>query len=266
MGNNMKRYIRQYFRMFKLSFMNEMTHRGNFLIWAVVHTTSFISMIVLFKIIYLGTSQIHGWSQYQAMLVLGVGTLVTGIGSLTFFPFMYSFGQDVQNGDLDLKLLKPLDVLFQSAFCWVDVEDIIVAPNAILLIVYSLWKLSPQNIIINLILFLILLLSSLIILFSVLTLIQSLTLKFIRVDYVAGFFWSLVNITKYPAKAITNIGRAGLILLVPVAVISSVPAEVLFGRYDWSWIIASLVFSLFLFWFSKKVFYSSLRHYSSASS
>ena len=243
-----------------------MTHRGNFLTWAIVHTTSFISMIVLFKIIYLGTSQIHGWSQYQAMLVLGVGTLVTGIGSLTFFPFMYNFGQDVQNGDLDLKLLKPLDVLFQSAFCWVDVEDIIVAPNAILLIVYSLWKLSPQNIIINLILFLILLLSSLMILFSVLTLIQSLTLKFIRVDYVAGFFWSLVNITKYPAKAITNIGKAGLILLVPVAVISSVPAEVLFGRFDWLWIFGSVISAIVMFFLSRWVFYKSLKSYSSASS
>lgn len=262
----MKRYIYQYFRMFRLSFMNEMTHRENFFMWGLVHTASFVSMIVFFKIIYLGTTQINGWTQYQALLVLGVATLITGLGSLTFFPFMYNFGKDVQDGELDMKLLKPLSVLFQSAFCWVDVEDIIVAPNALILMVFSLWKLSPEYISFNIILFILMLISSMILLFSVLTLIQSLALVLIRVDFIAGFFWSIVNMTKYPAKAIKNISQVGLILLVPAAIISSVPAEVLFGRYDWPWIITSLVFSSFLFWLSKKVFYSSLRHYSSASS
>lgn len=262
----MKRYFKNYFRIFKLSFMNEMTHRGNFLTWAIVHTASFVSMIIFFKIIYLGTSNINGWSQYQAMLVLGIATLITGLGSLTFFPFMYNFGKDVQDGNLDMKLLKPLDVLFQSAFCWVDVEDLIVAPNAIIFIIYSLWKLSPSNLFVNFFTFIIILFSSLILLFSVLTLIQSLVLKLVKVDSVAVFFWSIVNITKYPAKAVKDIGKLGLILLVPVAIISSVPAEVLLGRYDWPWVMGSIISAIFLFFLSRWIFYRSLKSYSSASS
>lgn len=262
----MKKYLMQYRRMLKLSFMNEMNHRGNFITWIFVHSASFTSMIVFFKIIYLGTSNINGWTQYQALLVLGVANLIAGLGSLTFFPFMYNFGRDIQDGTLDMKLLKPLDVLFQSAFCWVDVEDMIIAPNAILLITYSLWKLSPANLFSNLVIFIILLLSSLILMFSLLTLIQSLALKLVRVDSVAQFFWSVVNNNKYPAKAIKNVSTFGLILLVPAAVISSVPAEVLFGRYDWPWIIGSIISAIILFIFSRWVFYQNLKSYSSASS
>lgn len=246
--------------------MNEMVHRENFWTWAIVHSMTLLSMILFFRIIYNGTSSINGWTEYQSLLVLGVGTLVTGLGSLTFFPFMYNFGQDIAEGDLDMRLLKPLDVHFQSAFHWVDTEDFIVVPNSLLLITYALWKLHPSHLLINIVGFIPVFISGMVILFSVLTLIQSMAFKLIRVDSVANFYWSIVNITKYPAKAIKGLGLISSMLLVPIAVISSLPAEILFGRWDWTWIVGSIVSAIILFAFSRWVFMSALRHYSSASS
>ena len=246
--------------------MNEMIHRENFWTWAIIHSMTLISLILFFRIIYQGTSSINGWTEYQSLLVLGVGTLVTGLGSLTFFPFMYNFGQAIAVGGLDMWLVKPLDIHFQSAFGWVDVEDLIVVPNSLLLIAYSLYKLHPPHLLINIIGFVPVLISGMVILFSLLTLIQSLAFKLIRVDSVSNFYWSIVNISKYPAKAIKDLSLVGSFLLVPIAAISSVPAEILFGRWDWTWIIGSIVSAVALFFFSRRVFMSSLRHYSSASS
>lgn len=243
-----------------------MAYRENFWTWALIHTVSLLSLIIFFKVIYQGTTSINGWGEYQSLLVLGVGTLITGLGSLTFFNFMYDFGREVGDGSFDLRLTKPLDIQFQSACSWIDVEDFINIPSSLILISYSLWRLNPPYLIFNIIGFGILLTSSMVILFSLLTFLQSFAFKLIKVDSLANFYWAIVNIGKYPAKAIRNVGKVGMTLLVPIALISSVPAEVLFGRYEILWIAGSLVGAATLFIISRKVFMSSLRHYSSASS
>ena len=262
----MKKYIKHYLRIFKLSVMDNMVHRENFFTWAVIHTISLVSLIIFFRVIYQGTTNINGWTEYQSLLVLGIGTLVTGLGSLTFFSFMYEFGREIVDGRFDMRLIKPLDIQFQSMFTWIDIEDFINVPTSLLLITYAIWKINPPHLLINIGGFIVMLTSGMIILLSLLTLIQSLAFKFIKVDSVANFYWSVVNISKYPAKAIKNIGVVGAILLAPIAIISSVPAEVLFGRWEPTWIAGSLVSAVILFVLSRWVFMSSLRHYSSASS
>lgn len=243
-----------------------MTHRENFWTWVVIHTVSLASLVVFFKIVFAATTNINGWTEFQSLLVLGVGTLIGGLGSLTFFSFMYQFGREIQNGDFDLKLTKPIDIQYLSAFSYIDIEDFIVVPNSILLITYALWKLNPSHLFLNIIGFLVMLLSSLVILFSLLTLVQSLAFKLIKVDSISNFYWSIVNTAKYPAKAIRNVSIIASTLLIPVAIISSVPAEILFGRWEPTWIIGSICSAVALFILSRLVFMSSLRHYSSASS
>jgi len=262
----MKRYLNHYLRIFKLSVMDNMVHRENFFTWAAIHTISLISLIIFFSVIYQGTTNINGWTEYQSLLVLGVGTLITGLGSITFFSFMYDFGREIADGSFDMRLTKPLDIHFQSAFLWTDIEDSINIPSSLILISYSLWKLKPEHLFINVVGFAIMLASSMIILFSLLTFIQSLAFKFIKVDSVANFYWSVVNTAKYPAKAIRNVGVIASTLLIPIAIISSVPAEILFGRWEPIWIIGSISSAVVLLILSRLVFMSSLRHYSSASS
>ena len=246
--------------------MDEMSHRGNFWTWSLVHTISLITIVVFFKVVYSGGRVINGWDQYQSLLVLGTGTLIGGLGSLTFFSFMYDFGQRIKDGDMDFRLTKPMDVHFLSAFHWVDMEDFVTVPNSLLLIGYAVWNLRPQNLWVNLVGYLFALFLAMIILFSLLTLIQSLAFKYIKIDSVSNFYWSIVNISKYPAKAIKGLSLIGSTLLIPIAVISSLPAEILFGRWDWTWIVGSAISATFIFFLSRKVFMSSLRYYSSASS
>lgn len=262
----MNRYLRHYIRIFKLSLMNQVEFRGNFLMWTIVHTIILFSMIVFFQIVYMSVPSINGWSHYESLMVLGVSSLIIGLGSLTFFPFMYNFGQDVAEGNLDMRLTKPLDVHFQSAIVWVDIEDLSIVPTSVILIVFALIKLKPAHLLLNLTMGSVLIVASLVILFSILTLIQSLALKHVRADSVANFYWSLVTIGKYPTKAIRTISIFASIMLIPIALISSVPAETLFGRFDWLWIAGSIVSAVVLFVVSRKIFIASLRNYSSASS
>lgn len=262
----MKKYLRYYFHLFTMNIMDEMANRENFFTWAIIHTFSLLTYILFFEIVFSNITDINGWTKFQVLLVLGIGSLIMGLGSLTFFSFMYGFSRDVANGDFDFKLTKPLDSHFLASFNWVDLEDVIVIPNSIVLIVYSLSNLVPINLILWLPLFLLLLLSSMVILFSILTLIESLAFKFIRVNAARDLFWALASTGRYPTKSMANVSRLAAIILAPMALISSVPAEVLMGRPEINWVLASILTAASLFVLCRLVFVRSLNHYSSASS
>lgn len=262
----MKKLFKIYFNVFKMSLMSQMAFRENFLIWCIVHTVHLATMVVFIGAVFSRTQAINGWTQDQSLLLVGIGTLIGGIGSLTFFSFMYDFGRKILKGEFDSVLTKPYDTLFASAFSWVDVEDIMTIPNSLFLIFYALSRIAPQNLWLNIITFIFLLVCSMFILFSILILIQSLAFKHVRVHSAIDFYWATVGTAKYPAKAMRGISVLVWVMVFPIALISSVPAEVLFGRYDWPWIISSIVLSFSLFIFSRWVFYQSLKSYSSASS
>ncbi len=262
----MNKYLRHYVRVFKISLMSEMTDRVNFLIWSAVHSLTLLMFIAFFSIVFSQVGEINGWSQFQVLLVVGIGTLVGGLGSITFFSFMYDHPRDIQNGDFDFKLTKPMDAHFQAAFASVDMDDFIVVPNSILLIIYSLNRLAVNNLGINVIVFLGLLVSSMIILFSILTLFMSLSFKYIRIDSIMQFYWSIVNTTKNPVKAYKTTSIFLSALFLPIILISSIPAEVLFGRLEWNWILGSVVTAVLLLIVSRRVFQNGLKNYSSASS
>ena len=260
------KYLKLYFLTLKMNIMDMAINRGNFAVWVLVHVSSFIVNILFFEIIYSQIKSINGWNYYQTLIVLGVSSIITGLGSGTFFPFFWGFGRQIRHGDFDMKLIKPVDIQFQSAFHWIDLEDVIQLPLGIILIIYCLQRLIFSPGILSIFLFVILIINTMVILFSLVSLILSMAFKFVRVDASVHFFWSIVNISHYPAKAIRSTSILVLTLLVPLALLTSVPAEVIFGRIEWSWVSGSLISGFVLFFFSRWVFLRSVRNYTSASS
>lgn len=256
------KYLRYYFRMFKLCAMDQMANRGNFLTWAFIYLITVAVYLIFFRVIFSGTTAINGWTEKQALLVYGTSMLVQGLGSMTFFSFMYFFSDDIAKGRFDFKLLKPMNSLFLAAFPYIDLEDFTTIPLAILVIIYS-W---PAATALGLVTYVFLIFCALIFLFSLLTIVQSMAFKTTQVSNSRDAFWTMLTSARYPAKMmLTNFPNV-LVILFPMILISSVPAEALFGRLQWNWIAASVLTAAFLFFLSRWVFQNALKNYSSASS
>lgn len=260
------KYLKLYFLTLKMNIMDMAINRGNFVVWVLVHTSSFVVNIIFFEIIYSQIKSINGWNYYQALIVLGVSSIIIGLGSGTFFPFFWGFARQIRHGDFDMKLVKPVDIQFQSAFYWIDLEDVVQLPLGIILIIYCLQYLVFLPGLLNIFIFVVLIINTMVILFSLASLILSMAFKFVRVDASVHFFWSIVNVSHYPAKAIKTGSIIVTALLVPLALFTSVPAEVIFGRIEWQWITGSLALGILLFFISRWVFLRSVRNYTSASS
>ena len=245
--------------------MGEMTYRASFLLWALIHTLTLIINIVFFSIVYDNIPQINGWDYNKTLVLLGTSQLLIGIGGATFFCFMYEFNRLIRTGNLDFLLTKPLDIQFLSTIRAVDIEDLIIIPNAVLVLIIAVARLEVSNLALNIIGYTLLVISSLIILYAITLMIQSLAFKAIKVTFAEWLIWNIIMQGQYPIKIFQGSLRLIFMLVIPIGLITTVPAEVLMGIFDWKWIGASLGFAISLFIISRKIFLLGLRSYSSAS-
>jgi ABC-2 type transport system permease protein len=145
--------------------MEQMAFRENFILWSFVHVITLLTNVLFFKIIFSEIPSLNGWSEYESLLILGISSLISGVGSLTFFSFMYGFGGLIKSGEFDFLLIRPMDIHFQSAFDGVDMEDLAVVPSAIFVIGYSLINLGQQFNLFGIFLMFIMIINSLLFIF-----------------------------------------------------------------------------------------------------
>jgi ABC-2 type transport system permease protein len=256
------KYLKYYFRILSMCLMDQLANRANFITWAIINLFSVATYLVFFNVIFSGVKNINGWTQNQALAVYGAGLFVQGLGSMLFFCFMYFFSEEVAKGNFDFKMLKPIDTLFLAAVPYVDLEDITIIPLGLMVLAYSV----PNISLFGLLLFLVLVVSALLIIFSTITFVESFMFKAVKADSFSDFMWSIVHSSKYPIKPIINMFPILGGALFPMVMIATVPAEALFGRYEWNWIIATIMLGVAMFIISRRLFQRGILEYSSASS
>jgi ABC-2 type transport system permease protein len=76
----------------------------------------------------------------------------------------------------------------------------------------------------------------------------------------------LLEAGRYPMIAYPSTYRVFFTFVVPVAFLTTVPAEAMLGRGNFSWLIGAFLLASGLFWFSTWFWRFALRFYTSASS
>ncbi|MCL4397759.1 ABC-2 family transporter protein [Patescibacteria group bacterium] len=260
------RYGRIYLTVLKSSIMMMLAYRADFFMWTFVHAFELTINATFFNIIFLHTSAIGGWNIYQVLILLGFMELTLGLGGVTFYPMMYGFGRMIRRGELDWKLVKPVDAQFLATIPWLDVSDMASIPSGILVMSYGLLHLGFQNLFLNIGLFVASLFLAMVIMYSAIVLLLSLAFKTTNIDYIHYFYWNIQWLGRYPVTVFKGITHFIFMFVVPIGLIATVPAQTLAGTFNWSYLGIAFVYAVGLFWLSRKVFTRSLRLYSSASS
>jgi ABC-2 type transport system permease protein len=245
--------------------MNLITWRAHLAIWTFVHAFELLINIVFFSAVYLRTNTIGGWNIYEVVILLGYMELLLGLGSLTFFPMMYDLDSVIRRGDLERKLVTPLDIQFVMSFPWIDTSDIFSLITGTLLMVYGVIKLHPMMLAFNILAFIILLVSSELIIYSIIVLLASAVFKVTRLK-IDSLFWSVLFIGKIPITAFKGATYFILMFIVPIGLVTAVPARTLAGVFDPVYFGLSVVFAVVLFTLSRKLFLHNVRNYSGVGS
>lgn len=252
----------------KASTQNELAYRANFWI-SLLHSilnlgTGVLGIVVLFSQV----ETIKGWDQTSTLAILGVYLMVGAIRRLFIGPSLETLaGMDgeVWNGKLDFTLLRPVDIQFQASFRYWQPLALIDLAFGLGVLVVAVIQLGQTLTIISTTAFMIALLSSIATLYAILLFFAGL------VFWSPGFlftwiFDSLFQMARYPVGLYPGWLQLILTWIVPVGIITTLPAQALTGSLTLGRMAIGVCMSLGFFIGASLFFRWGLRRYASASS
>jgi ABC-2 type transport system permease protein len=260
----MKKYWQVLILFWTTAIAAQMEYRLNFLITAVSSVGGMVGSIFGLSLFYHNGYTFPGWSWEQAIVVLGIFTILEGFSETFLSPNLNRIVTLVQEGTLDFVLLKPISSQFwlsaRSISLW-GLSDVLVG---IALIIYASRKIEIQ--LSNYFLSIFPLVFGLIILYSLWFILGATSVWFVKIANVTEVLRGLLEAGKFPAIAYPAAYRFFFTFVIPVTFLTTIPAETLLGRGNIFWIAGSGVLSMFMLLASQLFWRFALRFYTSASS
>ena len=260
----MQRYLNVLRLFWMTAIAAEMEYRVNFVIAALSSLGNLIGGLFGLFLFYRTGYTFQGWSWEEALMVLGIFTLIQGFSATFLAPNLNRIVKHVEQGTLDFILIKPISSQF-----WLSTYTLspwgfpdLLCGTSLLLYAGSqlglglsqyLWGLIP-------------LLCSFVSLYSLWFLLGATTIWFVKIYNVTEVLRNLVAAGRYPIAAYPTAYRIFFTFVIPVTFLTTVPAEVMLGRSQWPWWIGTGGLAIGMFYLSHKFWRFALQFYTSASS
>jgi ABC-2 type transport system permease protein len=260
----MKRYLLVLNLFWSTAIAAELEYRVNFLIATTSSLGNLIGSLFGLFLFYRTGYTFEGWSWEQALVILGIFTLLQGCSATFLVPNLNRIVEQVQQGTLDFVLLKPISSQF-----WLSTRTISPwgMPDLILggvLIAYAGGRLGLP--IENYLFSVIPLICGIISLYSLWFMLGATSIWFVKIYNVTEVLRGLLEAGRYPMVAYPATYRFFFTFVVPVAFLTTVPAEVMLGRSQVVWVVGAGALALGLLLASGIFWRFALRFYTSASS
>ena len=260
----MKRYIQVLKLFWSTAIAAELEYRLNFLIASLSSLGNLTGSLFGLFLFYRTGYTFQGWSWEEALVILGIFTLLQGVSATFLVPNLNRIVGHVQQGTLDFVLLKPISSQFwlssRSISPW-GMPDLIFG---IVLIAYAGSKLglALNNYLISAIPILFGIMS----LYSLWFMLGATSIWFVKIYNVTEVLRGLLEAGRFPMVAYPAAYRFFFTFIVPVAFLTTVPAEAMLGRSQVVWLVGSGALALGLLLASGIFWRFALRFYTSASS
>lgn len=262
------RYLQLIHNFIAISFQEETAYRANFSISLLHSLLALATGLLGLGIVYNQVDDLRGWDYASAQMVLGVFLTVSALRGLVIGPSLDSLaGMDgeVWRGAFDFTLLRPLRTQFLvSVRRWrlFALFDLLLGLTVLGTAVVR------ADIVITaaqLIIFVLALTAGVLVLYAILLAAASLVF-WLPGFMIAWVFDAVFQMARYPVGVYPGGLRLVLTWVVPVAIITTVPAAALAGELRAGQLAASLMLAIALVMGASLLFRAGLRRYASASS
>ncbi|MEH2434797.1 MAG: ABC transporter permease [Nostoc sp.] len=260
----MQRYLKVLRLFWSAAIAAELEYRINFFIATLSSLGNLAGSLFGLFLFYRTGYTFSGWSWEAALVVLGIFTLLQGFSATFLASNLNRIVRHVQEGTLDFILLKPIRSQFwlstHTLSPW-GLPDIIFGS---IIIGYAGKRLGVG--IDDYLLGLLPLLFSFVILYSLWFMLGATSIWFVKIYNATEVLRGLLEAGRYPIAAYPTAYRFFFTFVMPVAFLTTVPAQALLGRSDISWLIGAAILAVALFFASTWFWRFALRFYTSASS
>ncbi|MHC0066921.1 ABC transporter permease [Nostoc sp. UIC 10890] len=260
----MQRYLKVLRLFWGAAIAAELEYRINFFIATLSSLGNLAGSLFGLFLFYRTGYTFSGWSWEAALVVLGIFTLLQGFSATFLASNLNRIVRHVQEGTLDFILLKPIRSQFwlstHTLSPW-GMPDLVFGS---IIIGYAGQRLGVG--IDGYLLGVLPLLFSLVILYSLWFMLGATSIWFVKIYNVTEVLRGLLDAGRYPIAAYPTAYRFFFTFVIPVAFLTTVPAQALLGRSEISWLIGAVILAVALFFASTWFWRFALRFYTSASS
>ena len=263
-----RRYARIYAALWKNSVTREMMFKGNFLLWIVVEMAWFALQLGFISVLYLHTDSIGTWTKWQVVLLVGTSHFIQQIFQTFFLVNCVNLSELVRSGKLDFLLMLPINTRFLLSLRQVDLGGFINAASALGVMIYAGIRLQLSPSLPMLLGFAALCFIGICIHYCLMFSLATVSFWTVKAQGIVYGYYNLFNIARMPDDAFPKGGifRSVFTFVLPVLLVSNVPARLLTDRLSSSSIGLLIGLALACAIISEWLWRLSLRHYTSASS
>ncbi len=263
----MPHYLRLWLACVRYSLVRTMMFRFDFLLWTTVEFAWMAVNLLLIQVIYGHTDSVAGWNKHEMLLLLGTALLVQRLLMGFFWTNLFELGRNVRTGSFDFYLTQPGRPLFMVATRKLDPDGLANAIVALGVVAYAAHELHLPFTFGGALLYAALVAIGLVVHFSLLLLMASLTFWIVKTEGIEGSYFTVAEFGRLPRSAFTSLfTNIVFVYALPAVVVTNVPASALLGRLEWPHVLWLAALALGWCGIACGVFHAGIRRYTSASS
>jgi ABC-2 type transport system permease protein len=262
----MMRYFRLFWLLVKIGLMRQMAYRPNFFLMIAGKVIRIALLFFFFQAIFLKVDRIGQWGYDQVLLLFATFHIVDYVMSITFERNLaFMLPRRIQMGELDHRMILPVNLLFLSSFEELDLQDFFSFIPSLGFLAYVLYRLEFSFTWIQAVTYILLLLNALVFLFSVVLIIATISFWTTQSYGLARIFDNLTRIGRYPLDIFQSFWKAVFIYFLPLVLIAQVPSQALLNTLSFWFILFAFSMTGALLVFALNFWKVGLRNYLSAS-
>lgn len=252
----------------RTSAQEALMYRANVWVSLLHAVLNLVVSVLALGILFGQTETLNGWDYASTLSLLGVYLIVRALQSLFIGPSLESLvglGQEVWSGQFDFTLLRPVNTQFLVTFRIWRLFSLIDLGLGAAVFFYSTFQAPQPPNLVQWGLFLLALIAGVVILYAILLIFTALV--FWNPGYLFTWvFEAVFQLARYPLGIYPLGVRLLLTWLIPVGIITTIPAQAISGQVGFPVVFLCLAASAVLFFFASWLFNKGIRQYHSASS
>lgn len=262
----MKYYLKVYTSLLKANFAMITVYKSYF--YSSVIVTCLWGLFQIFWMALL-TSKIqsfHGWSRYEMLLIAANYIFIVGFFHMFFSRNFDRLSLIVNKGDLDLILVKPIDAQFATSlwiFNYANFFRIFIGLGIIIFLVIKAGITVTATGIVG---WLIMIFFSIILTYSIWLIFSTFIIRYPKLSNINELLYNINGVSRFPPELVYEMRSFIFFVLIPFTLSAAIPTKALFARLMGQELTLFVSLSVGLFVFSRYLWKSTLRFYTSASS
>lgn len=263
---NITRYLRLWLACARYSVTRTLMFRMDFIMWGLVELFWMGVNVAAISVIYRHTDSIAGWNKYQTLVLIGTSMMTQRLLMGLFWSNLFEMGRNVRTGHFDFFLAQPGNLMFTVSTRKIDLDSLVNVAVAGALVYYAANQLNLHPTPGTVALYLFLVLLAVVIHYSLLMTIASLTFWIVKTDGIEHSYFTLSEFSRMPREAFRGLYQIVFVWTLPVVIMSNAPARTILHGFEPKFVLWMAGCAIGWFAFTVWFFHLSIRRYTSASS